>query len=85
MSLPRPTPIVAVAHSPTPSTVRIAASRNGEGKNALAACDSWCSAYRTGPFQPSASRIVRSWNSFSFIQSGPALRNEVKPRGAVPR
>ena len=38
--LPRPTPIVAVAHSPTPSIVRMAASSNGEGKNALAACDS---------------------------------------------
>ena len=44
MSLPRPTPIEAVAHSPTPSIVRMAASSNGEGKNALAACDSWCSA-----------------------------------------
>ena len=30
----------AVAHSPTPSSVRIAASSNGDGKNALAACDS---------------------------------------------
>ena len=39
-ALPRPTPIVAVAHSPTPSIVRIAASSNGDGKNALAACDS---------------------------------------------
>ena len=44
MSLPRPTPNDAVAHSPTPSIVRKAASSNGEGKNALAACDSWCSA-----------------------------------------
>jgi hypothetical protein len=31
--------MVVVAHSPTPSTVRIAASSNGEGKNALAAWD----------------------------------------------
>ena len=38
------TPIEAVAHSPTPPIVRIAASSNGEGKKALAACDSWCSA-----------------------------------------
>ncbi len=44
MSLPRPTPNEVVAHSPTPSMVRKAASSNGEGKNALAACDSWCSA-----------------------------------------
>ena len=35
-----PMPIDAVAHSPTPSIVRIAASSNGDGKNALAACDS---------------------------------------------
>ena len=31
-------PIVAVAHSPTPSTVRIAVCPKGEQKNALAAC-----------------------------------------------
>ena len=30
--LPRPTPMLAVAHSPTPSSVRIAASSNGDGK-----------------------------------------------------
>ena len=39
ISVPRPTPMVAVVHSPTPSTVRIAASSNGEQKNVLAACD----------------------------------------------
>ena len=39
-SEPRPAPIDAVAHSPTPSIVSTAASSNGEGKNALAACDS---------------------------------------------
>ena len=33
---------VAVLHSPTPSSVRIAASSNGLGKNALAAWASWC-------------------------------------------
>ena len=32
-----------MAHSPTPSSVRMAASSKGEGKKALAACDSWCS------------------------------------------
>jgi hypothetical protein len=37
ISVPRAHPIVAVAHSPTPSTVRIAASSKGEQKNALAA------------------------------------------------
>ena len=40
--LSRPKPQVVVLHSPTPSSVTIAASSNGEGKNALAACDSWC-------------------------------------------
>ena len=33
-------PKLAVAHSPTPSSVRIAASSKGDGKKALAACDS---------------------------------------------
>ena len=37
--LPLPTPQVPVTHSPTPSTVMIAASSNGEHRNALAACD----------------------------------------------
>ena len=32
-----PVPNAAVAHSPTPSNVRMAASAKGEGKNALAA------------------------------------------------
>ena len=41
--LPSPTPMVAVLHSPTPSTVRMAARSNGLGKNALAAWLSWWS------------------------------------------
>ena len=43
IELLRPTPIELVAHSPTPSKVRIAADSNGDGKNALAAWLSWCS------------------------------------------
>ena len=39
---PRPMPAVSVAHSPTPSAVRIAARRVGAVRNAAAACDSWC-------------------------------------------
>ena len=39
--LPRPAPIVVVLHSPTPSSVRIAASSYGLGKKALAAWLSW--------------------------------------------
>jgi hypothetical protein len=37
--LPVPCHIEVVSHSPTPSTVTIAASLNGEVKNAKAACD----------------------------------------------
>src|SRR3989442_9917887 len=47
ISLPRPTPYAAVTHSPTPSTVRMAASSKGEHRKALAACDKWCSENRT--------------------------------------
>src|SRR5258708_6678573 len=41
--VPRPTPQAAVSHSPTPSTVKIADSSKGEHRNALAACERWCS------------------------------------------
>ena len=37
-----PIAILAVAHSPTPSTVKIAAFLNGEGKKAAAMCERWC-------------------------------------------
>jgi hypothetical protein len=47
--LPRPTPWVAVAHSPTPSRVRMAASSNGDGRKADAAWLWWCSAKSTSP------------------------------------
>src|SRR5438046_2195746 len=40
-------PSVAVVHSPTPSMVKTADSSNGEQKNALAACDRWCSTNST--------------------------------------
>ena len=36
-----PVPKQVVDHSPTPSKVMIAASSKGDGKKALAACDSW--------------------------------------------
>src|SRR5215470_14385508 len=42
--LPRPTPMLLVADSPTPSKVSTAADANGDGKNALAAWLTWCSA-----------------------------------------
>ena len=41
-----PWPTVSVAHSPTPSAVRIAARRVGAVRKAAAACDSWCSVNR---------------------------------------
>ncbi len=43
-SVPLPTPKEAVAHSPTPSTVRMAASSKGEGRKHDAAWLMWCSA-----------------------------------------
>src|SRR3989344_2836681 len=46
MLFPSPLPMVAHAHSPTPSIVRIADCSNGEAKNAEAACERWCSANR---------------------------------------
>ena len=83
-ALPLPMPIDAVAHSPTPSRVRIAASSNGDGKNALAACDSWCSV-KTMPLAVGlAEPAVQLARVCSFFGShtGIALRNESKPRGA---
>lgn len=38
--IPSVRPMLAVSDSPTPSMVRMAASSNGEGKKALAACAS---------------------------------------------
>ena len=82
---PFPCPIEEVAHSPTPSIVRTAASSKGDGKNADAACDSWCSAKRISPGNASSSRIRSFIQSFSRIQSGIAFRNDRKPRGAKSR
>ena len=71
-----------MAHSPTPSMVRKAASRNGDGKKAEAACDSWCSAKTTGPRYPSASATRSLTQSFWPIQGGMAWRKAGSPRGA---
>ena len=71
-----------MAHSPTPSMVRNAASGNGDGKKAEAACDSWCSAKTTGPRCPSASAIRSFTQSFCPIQSGMAWTKAGSPRGA---
>jgi hypothetical protein len=42
-----------VLHSPTPSAVMIAASSNGDTRNALAACERWCWQYRMSFSVPS--------------------------------
>jgi hypothetical protein len=49
MSVPLPTAKLAVAHSPTPSTVRMAASSKGETRKQEAAWLMWCSAKKMGP------------------------------------
>ena len=92
-SLPRPSASDVVAHSPTPSIVRTAASSNGEGKKALAAWLRWCSAKSSCASNRRPGRDARSsftssrsfWNSFSLSHSGIAMRNDVKPRGAKAR
>ena len=42
-----PCPTVSVAHSPTPSAVKIAARRVGAVRKAAAACDAWCPVNKT--------------------------------------
>ena len=79
--------MVVVAHSPTPSTVRMAASSYGEGKNALAACDSWCSVKRTGALNPGPIplRITPAMFAFSLSHVGMPAQNDWSPRGALAR
>ena len=77
--------MLAVSHSPTPSSVRIAASSNGDGKNADAAWLSWCEG-KTMRFvyaPPSARVISRGRWSFCLIQSGTAIMNARSPAGAL--
>ena len=84
MSVPRPTPNDAVAHSPTPSTVSIAASSKGDTRKQEAAWLMWCSENRIGPLYAGSSlRIKDGIHSFSWIQSGIAFRNDEKDRGNV--
>ena len=85
MRFPSPTPRLAVAHSPTPSIVRMAAFSNGEGKNALAAWDSWCSVKTTGPSHPRASPMSSRIHSFFLSQTGMAFMKDEMPRGAKRR
>src|ERR1035437_7609241 len=69
ISLPRPIPYVPVTHSPTPSTVRMAASSKGEQRNALAACERWCSEKSTFSLgTPNSDSNLLATQSLSSIQ-----------------
>ena len=83
---PRPRPIAAVVHSPTPSTVRMAASSNGELKSALAACEAWCSTKRMREASiPRRSRMYSLIHSLSEIQRCMPSRKSRRERGKVAR
>ena len=79
--------MLAVSHSPTPSSVRIAASSYGDGEKAHAAWLSWwlVKAMRFLKPPPSAARISRGRCSFVFSHCGIAVINERSPRGATAR
>src|SRR5260370_27681 len=69
MRLPRPQPQVPVTHSPTPSTVRIAASSKGEHRKALAAWERWCSQNRTRSLGiPNSAEMVAPTQRLAIIQ-----------------
>ena len=76
---------MAVAHSPTPSIVRIAASSKGEHRKAEAAWDWWCSANSSWPLKPSVRSIAFGTQSFSFSQTGTDLAKDGSERGKVAR
>ena len=76
--------MVAVAHSPTPSTVRRAASSKGEQKNALAACERWCSENRSfARGTPSRSSISALTQSLSRSHVTMASRKSRVARGNI--
>ncbi len=90
MWLPRPTPTLLVAHSPTPSKVRIAALSNGDGKNALAAWLSWCSVNHRSfgifvPMRFSPRSISYGIHNFSRVHVGIADENDRMPFGPTRR
>ena len=88
--LPLPTAKEVVAHSPTPSMVKTAASSNGDGKNAEAAWLKWCSEKSNlldqsvflSRFSFKASSITDFWNSLSLTQTGKDVAKLLKPLGA---
>src|SRR6266540_765113 len=74
-----------VVHSPTPSIVSTTASSKGDGKKALAAWLSWCSAKRSSPSQRSRFPITCASHILSLSQIGIARRKLATPRGADAR
>ena len=77
-------PMVAVAHSPTPSTVRMPASSNGEQKKALAAWERWCSEKRIlSRGTPSRSVMSALTHSLSESHVSVASRKTGSARGNI--
>ena len=79
---------MSVAHSPTPSAVRIAASRVGAVRNAAAAWDWWCSANRIfRPGTPRRDAMIPFTQAFSpsvfFIACGKLRQERGNARSAV--
>src|SRR5262245_49928282 len=82
--LPFPCPIVAVDHSPAPSTVRIAESSKCDVKKLDAACDMWWSQNRIfEPGTPMRFDIIDLIHSLSEIQRCIDSRNTAEERGNV--
>ena len=84
--IPRPTE--SVAHSPTPSAVRIAASRVGAVRKAAAACDWWCSVKRIlragTPRREAMMPFTHAFSPSVFFMARGKLRQERgKARSAV--
>ncbi len=69
-----------MAHSPTPSTVNTAAEEKGLGKNADAACDSWCSANRMG--LPAATSRAMTAGHPEFLCNPQRHRHDVGAQAA---
>ncbi len=77
---PAAVPVAVVVHSPTPSTVRRAASSKGEQKKALAAWDTWWSTKRI--FSGGTPRffwmnaLTQSFSSNQVIMDSPNVFHE---------
>ena len=77
-----PRPTVSVAHSPTPSAVKIAAPRVGAVKNAAAACAAWCPVNRILRLgTPRYDEMIPRTHTFSPSEFLIAFGNERQDRG----